>query len=218
MHISWYGQSCFKIQTKPQRGGKNVTITTDIFDITSGLRPPQGQMDIVTLSNTNYLTKKVKKLEKKSFIIDASGEYSLKGVNIEGIESWQDNKKEEGTGRNTIFLIDSEGMRICHLGNLGSALSEKQIEAIGEVDVLLIPVGKTDSLGIKTIKEIVGQLEPGILIPMQYKVKGLKEKLDDCKTFCTEFGGNENKKEDKLTIKAKDVKDMENHLVVLNVN
>ena len=218
MHISWYGQSCFKIQTKPKRGGKNVTITTDIFDTKIGLRPPQGQMDVVTLSNINYLTKKIEKLEKKSFIIDASGEYSLKGVNIEGIESWQDNKKEDGLGRNTIFLIDSEDMRVCHLGNLGHALTEKQVELIGEVDILLIPVGKPDILDMKTIKEIVGQLEPGILIPMNYKVKGLKEELTDCKEFCTEFGGNGNKKEDKLTIKTKDVKDMENNLVVLNVN
>ncbi len=218
MHISWYGQSCFKIQTKPKRGGKNVIITTDIFDISSGLRPPQGQMDVVTLSNISYRTKKVEKLEKKAFIIDASGEYSLVGVNIEGIESWQDAKKEEGSGRNTIFLIDSEDMRICHLGNVGHALTEEQVEAIGEVDILLIPVGNSDALDIKTIKGIVGQLEPGILIPMNYKVKGLKEKLDDCTVFCKEFGGNGNKKEDKLTIKAKDVKDMENHLVVLNVN
>jgi L-ascorbate metabolism protein UlaG (beta-lactamase superfamily) len=218
MHISWYGQSCFKIQTKPKRGGKNVTITTDIFDIKSGLRPPQGQMDIITLSNINYRTKKVDKLEKKSFIIDASGEYSLEGVNIEGIESWQDTNKEEGTGRNTIFLIDSEDMRICHLGNLGHTLTEKQVEAIGEVDILFIPVGNPDKLDMQTTKRIIGQLEPGILIPMNYKIKGLKEKLDDCTTFCKEFGGNGSKKEDKLTIKAKDVKDMENHLVVLNVN
>jgi L-ascorbate metabolism protein UlaG (beta-lactamase superfamily) len=218
MHISWYGQSCFKIQTKPQRGGKNVVITTDIFDVKSGLRPPQGQMDVITLSNITYRTKKITKLENKSFVIDASGEYSLAGVNIEGIESWQDEKKEDGLGRNTIFLIDSEGIRICHLGKLGQALTEKQVEAIGEVDILLIPVGNSNSLSIKAIKSIVGQLEPGILIPMDYKVKGLKEKLEDCTIFCKEFGGSGNKKEDKLTIKAKDVKDMENHLVVLNVN
>lgn len=218
MHISWYGQSCFKIQTKPSRGGKSVTITTDIFDANTGLRPPQGQMDIVTLSSVKYLTKKIEKLEKKSFLISASGEYSLKGVNIEGVESWQDNKKEEGLGRNTIFLIDSEGMRICHLGNLGHPLTEKQVEAIGEVDVLLIPVGRPDVLNMKIIKEIIGQLEPGILIPMEYKVKGSKNNLIDCKDFCNEFGGGNNKNENKLIIKAKDVKEMENHLVVLNIN
>jgi len=218
MHISWYGQSCFKIQTKPKRGEKNVIITTDIFDTKSGLRPPQGQMDVITLSNIKYRTKKIDKLEKKSFIIDASGEYSLNGVNIEGIESWQDNKQEKGIGRNTIFIIDSEDIRICHLGNLGQTLTEEQIEAIGEVDILLIPVGDSNTLNLKAIKEIIGQLEPGILIPMNYKVKGLKEKLEDCTTFCKEFGGDRIKKEEKLTIKAKDVKDLENHLVVLNVN
>ncbi len=218
MQISWYGKSCFKIQTKPQRGGKTVTITTDIFDVKSGLRPPQGQMDIITLSKSSYLTKKIDRLSKKSFVIDSAGEYSLKGVNIEGVESWQDNKKKEGAGRNTIFLLDSEGIRVCHLGSLGQALTEKQIEAIGEVDILFVPVGNSETLNIKTIKAIIGQLEPGILIPMNYKVKGLKEKLDTCDAFCNEFGGDKNIKENKLNIKAKDVKDIENKLVVLKVN
>jgi L-ascorbate metabolism protein UlaG (beta-lactamase superfamily) len=218
MHISWYGQSCFKIQTKPKRGGENVILTTDVFDIKTGLRPPQGQMDIVTLSNISYSTKKTDKLKEKAFVIDASGEYSLLGVNIEGIESWQDTKEEDGLGRNTIFLIDSEDIRICHLGNLGCPLTEEQIETIGEVDILMLPVGRPDKLNIKMIKTIIGQLEPGILIPMTYKIKGLKENLLDCDEFCKEFGGNKNKKENKLTIKAKDVKDMENHLVVLDVS
>lgn len=218
MHISWYGQSCFKIQTKPKRGGKNIVLTTDLFDTKIGLRPPQGQMDVITLSNVNYLTNKVKKLNKKSFIVDAAGEYSLKGINVEGIESFQDNKKKEGLGRNTIFIIDSENIRVCHLGHLGHALTEDQIEAIGEVDILLIPVGNPNILNIKTIKSIIGQLEPGILIPMTYKIKGLKEKLEDCEAFCKDFGGDKKKKESRLTIKAKDVKDMENHLVILDIN
>jgi hypothetical protein len=82
----------------------------------------------------------------------------------------------------------------------------------------MLPVGRPDKLNIKMIKTIIGQLEPGILIPMTYKIKGLKENLLDCDEFCKEFGGNKNKKENKLTIKAKDVKDMENHLVVLDVS
>ena len=218
MQITWYGQSCFKIQTKTKRGGENVVLTTNIFDKNVGLRPPQGQMDIITLSNISYLTPKIKTLEKKSFIIDSSGEYSLEGINIEGVESWQDNKKQEGSGRNTIFIIESENIRVCHLGNIGDSLTEKQVEAIGEIDILLIPVGNSEKINIKTIKNIIGQLEPGILIPMNYKVKGLKENLDDCENFCKEFGGNKKNKENKLTIKAKDVKDMENNLVVLSVN
>ncbi len=218
MHISWYGQSCFKIQTKPKRGGESVTIVTNIFDKKIGLRPPQGQMDIITISSVDYLTKKIEKLNQKSFIIDSAGEYSLEGVNIEGIESFQDEKREEGKGRNTIFIIDSENIRICHLGNLGHALTEKQLDAIGEVDILLIPVGSPDILNLKTIKSIIGQLEPGILIPMNYKVNGLKEKLDSCDNFCREFGGNGKNKEIKLTIKEKDVKEMENNLIVLKAS
>jgi len=218
MQITWYGQSCFKIQTKTKRGGENVVLTTNIFDKNVGLRPPQGQMDIITLSNISYLTPKIKTLEKKSFIIDSSGEYSLEGINIEGVERHYRLPSKSMLEKKVLLIIESENIRVCHLGNIGDSLTEKQVEAIGEIDILLIPVGNSEKINIKTIKNIIGQLELGILIPMNYKVKGLKENLDDCENFCEEFGGNKKNKENKLTIKAKDVKDMENNLVVLSVN
>ena len=217
MRLSWYGQNCIKIQTKAKRGGEETTLLLDPFDKKTGLRPPQGKMDIVTLSNI-HLLKSAKKFQGKSFIIDSAGEYSLRGVNIEGIESFQDNKNGELKGRNTIFTVESEGIKVCHLGNIGHTLTEKEIENIGNVDILLIPVGNPDSLSLKQLKEIVGQLEPGMIIPMHYKIKGLKEKLNDCKEFCNEFGAKSNKGETKLNIKEKDVKDMENNLTVLAVS
>ena len=197
---------------------EEVTLVTDLFDKKIGLRPPQGQMDIVTLSNISYLTPTVKKIKSKPFIIDSAGEYSLKGINIEGIESFQDNQSGEKKGRNTIFTIESEDIRLCHLGNLGHVLTEKQVEAIGEVDILLISAGD-DNLTLKQRKEIVGQLEPGIIIPMNYKVKGLKTKdIKDCSEFCNEYGSSRQKKEKRLSVKAKDVKEMENNLVILDIN
>ena len=218
MRLSWYGENCFKIQTKSKRGEEEVTLVTDIFNKKIGLRPPQGQMNIVTLSNISYLTKNILKIKSKPFIIDSAGEYSLKGINIEGISSFRDNKEGAEKGYNTIFTIESEGIKICHLGNIGHTLSEQQIEAIGEVDILLIPVGNTSQLSLKQMKEITGQLEPGIIIPMNYKIKGLKEKLNDCTEFCNEFGNAKEKGETKLTIKEKDVKDMENNLIKLSVS
>jgi len=218
MHLSWYGENCFKIQTKSKRGESETTIITDPFDKKIGLRPPQGQTNIITLSNINYAKNNLQRFKGNPFIIDSPGEYSIKGVNIEGIESFQDDKEGTLRGRNTIFTIESENIRVCHLGNIGQVLSEKQIDIIGEVDILLIPVGKEDTLSLKQAKEIVGQLEPGIIIPMNYKVKGLKEKINGCQDFCKEFGSGKEKGEAKLTIKEKDVKNMENHLVVLNVS
>jgi len=217
MRLSWYGQNCFKIQTKSKRGGEEATLLLDPFDKKTGLRPPQGKTDVITISNITLLPA-TKKFKGKSFIIDSAGEYSLKGVNIEGIESFQDKEEGQKRGRNTIFTIESEGIRVCHLGNLGQPLSDEQLEAIGEVDVLLIPVGNPELLTLKQLKDLVGRLEPGIIIPMHYKVKGLKEKLNDCQEFCDEFGGAKSKGEVKLNIKEKDVKDMENNLIVLSIS
>ncbi len=215
MRLLWYGDNCFKIQTKTQRGEKEITILMDPFSREIGLRPPQGQADIITLSSIELLTKKLKALGDKTFLIDSAGEYSIKGVAITGIESFQDKEKGELRGRNTIFTIESEGIRVCHMGNIGHSLTEEEIDEIGDVDILLIPVGNKDSLSLKELKVMVGQLEPGIIIPMGYKLKGLKKKVNDCVDFCKEFGVSGRKKEDKLTVKAKDLKEKENNLVIL---
>jgi L-ascorbate metabolism protein UlaG (beta-lactamase superfamily) len=123
MNITWYGQSCFKIQTKSQRGGKETTIITDPFDKSIGLRPPQGIAEIVLISHTQHNDhNNVSAIKGDPFVIDASGEYSIEGIQIEGIESFHDKSNGEERGRNTIFTIDSEGMRICHLGDLGHIL------------------------------------------------------------------------------------------------
>jgi L-ascorbate metabolism protein UlaG (beta-lactamase superfamily) len=218
MHLSWYGENCFKIQTKAKRGDNDTIIVTDPFNKKIGLRPPQGQTNIITLSNINYAKNDLKRFKGEPFTIDSAGEYSIKGVNITGIESFQDDKGGELRGRNTIFTIESEGIRVCHLGNIGHVLNEEQVDNIGEVDILLIPVGREDLLTLKQIKEIIGQLEPGIIIPMNYKVKGLKDKINGCQDFCKEFGSARQQGETKLVIKEKNVKDLENNLVVLKVS
>lgn len=213
MQITWYGQRCFKIQTKPKRGEKAVTIVTDPFSNDIGLRPPQGQSDIITFSTITLAEKQKKNKKNQAFIIDSAGEYSLKGVTIEGVESFQDEQELKGAGRNNIFVIKSEDINLCHLGQLGEDLTEDQIETLGAIDILLIPVGR--QLSIKKIKNIIGQLEPAIIVPMDYKIKGLQEKVESCDTFCQEFGGNRKEARNKLTIKSNDLKDMENNVVIL---
>lgn len=216
MIISWYGQSCFKIQTRPKRGSEEITIFTDPFDRSIGLRPPQGHADIATVSHSHFDHNNVSALKDDPFVVDAPGEYSIKNVAIEGIESFHDDKKGEERGRNTIFLIESEEMRICHLGDQGDVLTEKQVAALGEVDVLMIPVGGKYTIDAKTAGKVVGQIEPKIIIPMHYKVKGLKIDIEDEKEFCKSFGEKSNG-ETKLVIKKKDLEETENKLILLGI-
>lgn len=216
MIISWYGHSCFKIQTRPKRGSEEITIFTDPFDRAIGLRPPQGHADIVTISHSHFDHNNTSALKDNPFVVDAPGEYSIKSVAIEGIDSFHDDKKGQEKGRNTIFLIESEEIRICHLGDQGDILTEKQVEALGEVDILMVPVGGKYTLDSEKAEKVVGQIEPKIIIPMHYKVKDLKIDIADEKEFCKAFGEKSNG-ETKLVIKKKDLEEIENKLILLGI-
>lgn len=218
MNISWYGHSCFKLQTKPKRGEGDVVIITDPFDRSIGLRPPQGQADIVTVSHLHHADhNNVSSIKGDPFVIDAAGEYSIKGVVFQGVESFHDNEKGAKDGRNTIFVIESEGIKACHLGDLGHKLTEKQLEQIGQIDILMIPVGGKYTIEPKEAEEVVGQLEPKIIIPMRYKVKGLKLDIANEDPFCKELGSCTKERTAKLSIKNKDLADTENKILIMNV-
>jgi L-ascorbate metabolism protein UlaG (beta-lactamase superfamily) len=218
MNITWYGHSCFKIQTKSQRGSDGVTIIIDPFDKKIGLRPPQGNADVVTISHGHDDHNNARAIKGDPFVVDAPGEYSIKGIQIEGIDSFHDKVKGEERGRNTIFTFESEGLKICHLGDLGHVLTERQSEKIGSIDVLMIPVGGKFTLNAKDAEEVMGQIDPRIIIPMHYKIKGLKiEGLDDEKGFCSEFGGQVEKGIGKFNFKKKDLENIENKILILDV-
>ena len=218
MNITWYGQSCFKIQTKAQRGEKETTIIIDPFDKSIGLRPPQGNAEIITVSHQHHDHNNISAIKGEPFVIDAPGEYSIEGIQIEGIESFHDNSKGAERGRNTIFTIDSEGIRICHLGDLGHVLEENQVETIGEVDILMIPVGGNYTINSKEAEEVISQIEPTIIIPMHFKVKGLTVDIEDADKFCKEYGGTIEKGIGKLNIKKKDLIDTESRIVLMEIN
>jgi len=217
MNITWYGHSCFKIQTKSQRGSDEAVIITDPFEKNIGLRPPQGNADIVTVSHSHNDHNNTESIKGEPFIIDAPGEYSIKGIQVEGINSYHDKERGIKRGRNTIFIIESESLRICHLGDLGHILTEEQLEKIGNVDVLMIPVGGTFTLNAKEAEEVIGQVEPKIIMPMHYKIKGLKMELDDEKDFCSEFGGQVERGIGRFNFKKKDLENIENKIIILDV-
>jgi L-ascorbate metabolism protein UlaG (beta-lactamase superfamily) len=219
MTIQWYGHSCFKISTKPDgRGsGDDVVIFTDPFDRSIGLRPPQGRADIVTISHNHSDHNNPSLLKNNPAILDLPGEYSIKGVSIKGVNSFHDKKEGAENGLNTIFIFESEGIRFCHLGDLATLLDKKQLEEINGVDVLAIPVGNKKSLGGKEAKSVVDQIEPKIILPMHYKIKGSKFDGDDEKVFCKEIGTCPREKMAKLILKKKDFEDKEMEVVLMEV-
>ncbi|MFH1938078.1 MAG: MBL fold metallo-hydrolase [Patescibacteria group bacterium] len=214
MTISWYGHSCFKIANQ----GGHLTIITDPFDKKIGLNPPRGNVDIVVVSHDHHDHNNIKTITGNPFIINSPGEYEVKGISILGCSSFHDDKKGKERGTNTIYLIKMDKIRICHLGDFGQEkLTDKQLEKIGQVDILMIPVGGTYTIGAKEAFKITKQLEPNVIIPMHYKLPGLKINLADVKDFLKEMGLNGKPPVDKLTIKRKDLDSKEMEVVVFKL-
>jgi len=218
MIISWYGQSCFKIQTKPHRGAEEVIIFTDPFDKSIGLKPPQGSADLVLVSHNHSDHNNIKSLKGKPFIIDAEGEYSVKDVYIEGISSFHDNEKGILRGLNNIYTIRSEELTVCHLGDLGHILTEKQIDKIGEIDILMIPIGGTYTIDGKEAEKVISQIDPKIIIPMHYKVPGLNIEIAGEEEFAKEIGLEIESEIKKFSIKAADIADIQNKVIFMDHN
>ena len=218
MIITWYGHSCFKIQTRPQRGSEEVTIFTDPFDKSIGLKPPQGSADIILVSHSHHDHNNSDALKGEPFVIDAGGEYSVKEVLIEGINSYHDKEKGALRGLNNIYTIRSEDMTICHLGDLGHILDEDQVEQIGNVDILMIPIGGRYTLDSKEAEKVIGQIDPKIIIPMHYKIPGLNLDIDDKEAFVKEIGLEVENGIKRFTFKSNDIKDVQNKVLFMNLN
>lgn len=202
MNINWYGQSCFRITTQKNKG-EAVDILIDPLDKEQGLRGPKLEADILLVSSEDQ-----KVGPGPYFLISGPGEYDIKGAYIQGIVS--QNKK------NTIYTIETEEMRICHLGKLDQKeLSSDQLDIIGDIDILMIPVGGGEVLGAAEAIKIMAQIEPKITIPMHYKIPNLKIKMEGLDNFLKSLGIKSLEPLPKLSIKKKDISLEEAKIIIL---
>lgn len=155
----------------------------------TGLKPPKIKDDIVLVSHDHDDHNNLEDVNPEAFLINNPGEYEKKGIAIRGISSYHDKTEGKERGLNTIYVIKAEDMTICHLGDLGQEkLDEKQVEEIGDIDILLVPVGGNYTINYKEAVGVIGQIEPKIIIPMHYKIKDLKIDLDGPEKFIKELG------------------------------
>ncbi|MCJ7739728.1 MBL fold metallo-hydrolase [Candidatus Microgenomates bacterium] len=187
MEITYLGHSAFRIK------GKKTSIVTDPFDpAVTGFKIPSVQADIVTVSHEHKDHNNIKAVSGEPLVISGPGEYEVKGVRITGLRTYHDNTKGGERGYNTVYRIEIDNVAIVHLGDLGHKLSDKEIEILDGVDILMIPVGGTYTINAAEAVEVISHLEPKVIIPMHYKSDKHKnddgEKLDELSVFLKEMG------------------------------
>jgi L-ascorbate metabolism protein UlaG (beta-lactamase superfamily) len=211
MTITWFGRSCFRIEAK------EGSILVDPFSKEIGLKPPRIKDEIILVTHQHKDHNNIEDANPEAFIIQNPGEYENRGVAVRGIQSFHDNKQGTERGLNTVYTIKAEDMVICHLGDLGHTLTDPQIEDIGEVDILMIPVGGGGyTLDAKEAVEVISQIEPKIVIPMHYKDGSLNDKLEAPEKFVKELGLTP-EKVDKYKIQKKLLPAEETKLVMFTI-
>ena len=184
MEITWYGHSCFRLT---ERG--MATVVCDPFDSeTVGYEPLKLKADIVTSSHDapghNYLSA----VKGYSHAITGPGEFEIGSVFITGVQMDGQGKKAAEQPRNTLYVFDYLGITVAHLGDMRSVPPQTEIEALGTVHVVLVPVGGGSGLNAAKAAEIVSLLEPNIVIPMHYYTPAAKVELDRLDKFLKEMG------------------------------
>ena len=180
---------------------------TDPVGKTTGYSMTKQTADIVTISHEHAGHINLNAIKPDYQIIQGPGEYEMHEVFVTGIRTYHDDKKGALRGYNTAYVIELEGMRFAHLGDLGHNLTETQAEELNNVDVLMIPVGGGTTLNADLAADLVSRLAPKSVIPMQYKTAMGDAELAQVDAFIKLLGVPAPEPADKLTIKSSDLTD-----------
>ncbi len=191
MEITWYGLSCFRLTSRGQ-----ASIITDPYGSSLGLPSLKARGDVVTISHDSPGHNHQAGVSGRRHTLSGPGEYEIGNVFITGIATNED----DDALANVLFLFDFGDVTIAHLGDMATVPTQTKIEALEQVDVLLVPVGGGKSLNAAQAAELVSMLEPGLVIPMHYHIPGLKIRLDDVDRFLKEMGAS--RPEEESTIKV----------------
>jgi len=166
MKVKWLGHSCFLITSK---GG--VRIITDPYAVAEDISysPIKETADVVVISHGHDDHSNVSAVQGKPEVIEGSGTKTAKGIQFRGIATYHDASQGQQRGPNTVFCFTIDDMKLCHLGDLGHLLSPGQVNEIGAVDILLVPVGGFYTIDASVASQVCNQLKPKVIIPMHFK-------------------------------------------------
>jgi L-ascorbate metabolism protein UlaG (beta-lactamase superfamily) len=192
--ITWSGHSCFRIK------GSQAAVITDPFPPDLGYSLGKPTASIITVSHQHPSHSYVQGVAGEPRIIKGPGEYEISGVLIIGVATFHDAEGGSKRGKNTAYLMEVDGVSVCHLGDLGHVLTSEQVEEIGDVDVLLLPVGGVSTIDAALAAEVIRQLEPKAVVPMHYKTPQINRELDPVEKFLKEMGMEQIEPRPKLSL------------------
>lgn len=186
MEITWLGQACFRIKST------HGIVITDPCSPDTGYVMGKQTASIVTVSHKHPDHAYVEGISGEFRVVDRPGEYEISDIMIIGMSTYHDNEQGRKSGKNVVFLIETDEVSICHLGDLGTPLTTQQIEDLQPIDVLLLPVGGATTIDATQAVALIRQIEPKIVIPMHYKTPALSMppglELETVDRFLTEVG------------------------------
>jgi L-ascorbate metabolism protein UlaG (beta-lactamase superfamily) len=197
--IKWFGHNCFRIRAK------EATVLCDPLDRVTGYAMQKQTADIVTISHDHPGHSNLAVVKPEFQVITGPGEYELHDVFVTGVRTYHDDQRGKERGYNTCYLIEVEGIVFCHLGDLGHVLSAELAEAMANADVLMVPAGGGTVLSPDKAAEVVGLIEPKIVIPMQYHTEIGDHDLGAVDAFCKALGVAVPEPVDKLSLRQSDI-------------
>lgn len=214
MEITWLGYSAFRTRTRD-----GFVINDPYSGKALGIPSfPRATADIVTISHNHSGHNNLDGVKGEPYVIRGPGEYEVKGMFIFGIPTYHDAKKGSLHGPNTVYVLDAEDLRVCHLGDLGHIPNQSQAEDIGPIDILCVPVGDGHALNAAQAVEVINLLDPRIIIPMHYRHSGEETPLDKLDKFFKAMGmeDKEASHQEALKVTKRDLPSDGAQVVVLN--
>lgn len=212
MTIAWYGQSCFRIDTR------EGVMAIDPFGKDIGLTPPRFHAGILLVTHGHADHANTAAIHGNPALVTGPGEYEFSGIAIRGIPTFHDAAGGRERGLNTAFRIEiaSEGIVLAHLGDFGEeGMREETLEALGDIDILMIPAGGTYTIDGPTAAKVVNQIEPRLVIPMHYALSGLSVKLAPAEPFLKSYGIGTPERLEKLVFRKKGLPEDTTRVVLL---
>lgn len=210
MKIKWLGHSTFKIKSE-------TTLVIDPHNPEAGGRLPEDLTADTILVTHNHMdhnfTQAVRGIPQ---VFSQVGDFEAQEYKIKGIASYHDNTGGSQRGNNIIYTIKAEGLTICHMGDLGHLLTAGQIEEIGRVDILMIPVGGYYTIDGDEAAQVVKQINPSVVLPMHYKPinSDIVYNITDAKPFCDSLGWDVTEKPSELDVNPANIS-LAQHKIIL---